>query len=187
MNDSPEAKKIRDLRFEATRNAMYHAWRKAFLDRWNRFFSLVVVLAGTAAAADLGGKFHFTDSVQYLAFLAAVAGTFQLVFDFGVLAREHDFLQRQYYDLVAQISEETNPSEATVAKWERDLLRLYADEPAPMRALDALAYNATIEAFGVPGSKRVKVTRWQEFLSQFVPFNRAEFPYATRESAAPSL
>jgi hypothetical protein len=183
-DDAAESKRLRDLKFNATRNAMYHSWRKAFLDFWNRIFSLIVIVAGTAAAADLGGRIGFADSIQYLAFLAALAGTLQLVFDFGGMAREHDFLRRQYYELLAQMAEEQNPPESVIAKWERDLFRLYADEPAPMRALDALAFNATVEAFGIAGSKRVKVAWYQVLLSQFVAFNRAEFPYAISESGA---
>ncbi len=60
----------------------------------------------------------------------------------------HDNLQRRYYELVAQIVD--NPNEECAAKWEAQLIRIYADEPAPMRALDAIARNAAVEALGYP-------------------------------------
>ena len=184
MSDIPLEKKVRDIKFDAMRNAIYHGWRRSFLDRWNRFFSLIVIFSGTAAAADLGDRIGLEDSGQYLAFVAAGAGTLQLVFDFGVLARDHDFLQRQYYELIAQIAEEQNPNEATIAKWERDLFRLYADEPTHMRALDALAYNATVESLGIPGSRTVRVKWYESLLSQYYAFHSAVFPYATSGIAA---
>jgi hypothetical protein len=168
------------IKFEAMRNAMYHAWRKTYLDRWNRLFSFLVIIAGAAAAADMGKRIGL--STELLAFIAALAGSMQLVFDFGGMAREHDFLQRQYYDLIAQMAEEQNQTEVMIAKLQRDLYRIYANEPAPLRALDAIAYNATAEALGF-SNRRIRIRWYHTIFSQCVPFNQSEFPYATPESA----
>ena len=168
-----EDKRLADLRFEALRNAIYHSARKSFLDKKNKFFSLIVILAGASAVGDLGTHFHI--DAKWLAFVAAAAGSVQLVFDFGVRAREHDFLQRRYYELVAKIAESKSEDFAAL---DAELHRLYADEPAPMRALDAIAYNAASESLGK--DVRVKVKWYHTLLSQCLPFNHAEFPYVAK-------
>jgi hypothetical protein len=156
---------------------MYHSWRKNFLDRLNRILSFTVIVTGATAFSDLANQIGFAHGSQALAGVAALAGALQLVFDFGVQAREHDFLQRRFYELVAEITECTDPDEASVAEWEGELFRLYAEEPTMMRALDAMAYNAISESVGA-SDKRVKVKWYQTILSQIWPFNQADFPYA---------
>jgi hypothetical protein len=179
--------KVSDIKFDAMRNAMYHSWRKGFLDRLNRVLSFVVIVAGATAFSDLASQFGFARGSQLLAGIAALAGALQLVFDFGVQAREHDFLQRRFYELVAEITECASSDDASLAKWEGHLFRLYAEEPAMMRALDAMAYNAASESIGA-SDKRVVVTWYQTILSQVWPFNHADFPYAssTSKSATPA-
>jgi hypothetical protein len=67
----------------------------------------------------------------------------QLTFDFGYKARTHEFLQRKYNEMLADIELETAPDPA---KWKSKLYTIASDEPMPMRALDALAYNAALDA-----------------------------------------
>ena len=171
------ADRVAAIRFDALRNAMYHSARKGFLDGLNRVLSFVIVAAGTTAVGDLGTKFGL-GSAQIYAAVAALAGALQLVFDFGIKARTHEFLQRQYYELLARISETRNPNENEVAKWEADLQRLYSEEPPPMRALDAIAYNAARESLDPSKGKRIQVKWYHSLLSQFYPFNQSEFPWA---------
>jgi hypothetical protein len=171
-------KKIKDLKFEATRNAVYHSWRKHHFDSVNRIANFLVVLLGAAAFSDLANEYIFAKASQIFGGLAAVVGAAQLVFDFGVRAREHDFLQRRFYELAAEISETPEPTEAAVAQWQADLLKLYAEEPTQMRALDAMAYNAVAESIG-RGQYRVKITWFQTLFSQILPFDRSKFPYVS--------
>jgi hypothetical protein len=164
-----------ELRFDALRNAMYHAWRRGFLDFFNRSLSFVVVIAGAAAVGDLGAKLGWANSIQWLAGIATLSGALQLVFNFGERARVHEFIQRRYYELLAGSVEKQNPGIPEICSWRACLYRLYSEEPMPMRALDALAYNAAVEALG--RGKRIKVSRFQALFSQFLAFNRAEFPH----------
>src|SRR5215203_3370112 len=143
-----------DLRFDAMRNAIYHTARRQYLDSLNRWLNFVIIVAGTAAAGDLGKQFGV--EAAYLAGLTALAGTLQLVFDFSGRARTHEFLQRRYYELIAAISEPRG--EEQIPRWEAELNRLYSEEPPPMRALDAIAYNAACDSLGFGHGKRVKVT-----------------------------
>jgi hypothetical protein len=165
--------KLEQLKFDSLRNAIYHASRKSFLDWLNKFLSLIIILAGASAVGDLGAHFHV--DAKWLAFIAAAGGAFQLVFDFGVRAREHEFLQRRYYELIATMSEKTEPTVDDLATWEADLNRLYSEEPPPMRALDAIAYNAAVESLGK--DKRIEVRWYHTLFAQIWQFNQSEFPY----------
>jgi len=168
--------KVSDIRFDALRNAIYHSARKGFLDGLNRVLLLLVIAAGTTAVGDFGAEFGFGSSKIYAA-IATLSGTLQLVFDFGGRARTHEFLQRQYYELLAKISETPNASEDETAKWEAELQRLYSEEPPPMRALDAIAYNAARESINPNEGKRAQVRWYHSLLSQFYAFNQSEFPW----------
>jgi hypothetical protein len=166
-------KEISDLRFDAMRNAIYHTARRYFLDRVNRGLTFIVILAGAGVIGQLGSKLGITD--QWLAVIATVAATIQLVFDFGVKARDHEFLQRRFYELIADVAQNPAPNEADVARWRADLQRLYAEEPPPLRALDAIAYNAACDSIG-KSHCRVRVTLWQSLMRHLYPFNGTFFP-----------
>jgi hypothetical protein len=176
-------RKLSDIKFDALRNAIYHSARRSFLDTLNRCLSFIVVAAGTTAVGDLGAKIGF-GSVQFYAAVAALAGALQLVFDFGVRARTHEFLQRRYYELSALVSEVAEPSEKVIAHWDSELQRLYSEEPTPMRALDAIAYNVACESLGYSHDKRVEVRWYHSLLRQLYPFHQSEFPWVGKGKAA---
>ena len=47
----------------------------------------------------------------------------QLVFDFGSKARTHEFLQKQYYELLAEIEKGNPDDEAEKKKWVQDAVK----------------------------------------------------------------
>ncbi|MER9638348.1 hypothetical protein [Mesorhizobium sp. M0228] len=179
-------RELSKINFDALRNAIYHSSRCNYYDFLNRLMSLLVVAAGAGAVADFE---KFFASPALLAFVATMAGLFQLVFDFGGKARTHEFLQRRFYELTADIAEAEKPTTAKVRDWEATLNRLYAEEPPPMRAMDAIAYNAAAESLGSDKSKRIDVTWWQSLNRHWYAFNGASFDYisdATTKGASPS-
>jgi hypothetical protein len=99
------------------------------------------VVSGTAAVANLDLL-----EPRFLAAIASSIGALQLVFDFNGRARINELLQRKYYELLAQIDAVTNPSKEQISEWQAALNRIYVDEPPPMRALDAIAYNTGCRA-----------------------------------------
>ncbi|ESY02797.1 MULTISPECIES: hypothetical protein [unclassified Mesorhizobium] len=174
------------INFDALRNAIYHTARRNYYDLLNRLMSLIIVAAGAAAVADFEKTFA---PPAVLAFVATMAGLLQLVFDFGGKARTHEFLQRRFYELTAEIAEADKPSPSTVRDWEATLKRLYAEEPPPMRAMDAIAYNAAAESLGSDKSKRIYLTWWQIINRYWWAFNGAEFPFVSdvkAKDASPS-
>ena len=164
---------IAGLRFDALRNAIYHTSRRMFLDRCNRILNLIVILAGAGAVGQMGHRLGTDD--QMLAVVATLAGTLQLVFDLGVKARDHEFLQRQYYEILAQIAEYLNPGEDQVRQWQAQMQRLYSEEPPQLRALDAIAYNAACDSLGKDHG-RLRVAWWQSLVRHLYPFNGTSFP-----------
>ena len=138
-----------EIKFDVLRNAIYHSSRRRFFELLSRFLSFCVVVSGTAAVANLAVL-----DPRWLAALAAAIGALQLVFDFNGRARLHENLQRRYFELIAVIDAVVEATDQDVAKWRADLTLIYADEPPPMRALDAIAYNKACDALGYPESRR---------------------------------
>ena len=158
-----------EIKFDALRNAIYHSSRRRFFELLSRFLSFCVVVSGTAAVANLAVL-----DPRWLAALAAAIGALQLVFDFNGRARLHENLQRRYFELIAVIDAVVEATDQDVAKWRADLNRIYADEPPPMRALDAIAYNKACDALGCPESRR-HVSPWQWFMQHVYSFPNAVF------------
>jgi hypothetical protein len=167
-------KKVFDLRFEATRNAIYHAARRRFFELLSRFLSFLVVVSGTVAVGNL-----INWDVKWPAAGAAVIGAMQLVFDFNGRARLHENLQRRYFEIIAKIEKILTPTEQEVADLKSEMNLLYADEPPPMRALDAIAYNKACDSLGCPEGRRA-INPWQWALQHFYSFPDTEFLSATR-------
>jgi hypothetical protein len=134
---------FQDPRFDALRNAIYHTARGRFLEAINRLFNFLVIVLGATAVGKLADAIHTGSWVELGIVLIATA---QLVFDFAGRSSTHIFLQKRYYDLLAEM--ELNPSddENDRRKWSNKLLTLAGDEPLPLRALDAIAYNTALDA-----------------------------------------
>ena len=161
---------VEDIKFNALRNAIYHSSRRRFFELLSRFLSFLVVISGTAAVAQL----RILDP-RLMAALAATIGALQLVFDFNGRARLHEKLQVKYYELIAVVDSVANPSEAEIFKWRASLWQTYADEPPPMRALDAIAYNAACDDLGFPSQAHLKVQPWHWAFCQIYSFPNAKF------------
>lgn len=166
-------------RFDALRNALYHTERRNFLDLLNRFLNLLVILLGAGVAGKAAKLFHIEEN--WLELGVVLFATLQLVFDFGGRARDHQFLQRRYYEMLSEMESEDLEDSAIKTKWSTKLLTIASDEPMPMRALDAIAYNKALSAiYGDPEfvkSNRQRVNFVQRRLRHIVAFQSAPFPY----------
>lgn len=162
-------------RFDALRSALYHAERYRFFDCWNRIFNFVVILLGAGAAAKVARLVNLNDIWIELGIV--VMATLQLVFDFGGMARVHEFLRRRHYEVLAEIEQSKNVDEEA-HKWSAKLIALTADEPMGMRALEAIAYNKAVDAL-IPASERApyrqEIQWWHRLLRHFWAFQSTEF------------
>jgi hypothetical protein len=166
----------RDPRFDALRNALYHTERRNFLDRLNRTLNFLVIVF----SAGVIGKVteHFSISGLWLESSVLVLATSQLVFDFGSLARDHEFLQRRYYEMLSDMEISNTADQEADKNWSAKLLTISAEEPMTMRALDAVAYNKALDAiFDDPDiQKRYRQhVGWRYFFRNYLAFHAHNF------------
>ncbi|SCB33310.1 hypothetical protein GA0061099_10059 [Bradyrhizobium yuanmingense] len=147
-----------EAKFDALRNAIYHTARKDFYDGVNRSANFLVIVLGAAVAGKASKLFSMDET--WLEFAVLIVATAQLTFDFGYKARTHEFLQRKYHELLAELELD---SSLDGQKWKSKLQTIAADEPMPMRALDALAYNAAVDATYFEAVDRAKNRVWVPF------------------------
>ena len=121
-------------KFDALRNAIYHTERRNFFDLSNRGLNFLVIIFGAGVAGKAAKLFRVNDSL--LEFGVLIFATAQLTFDFGYRARTHEFLQKKYFEMLAEMELKSSPDQK---KWDAKLFAIAGDEPMPMRALDALA------------------------------------------------
>lgn len=163
-----------NIRFNVLRNALYHTARRRTFERWNRIFNLLVILLGTAAAADALAAVQV--SQVWIGLAVAVVGALQLVLDFAGQARVHQTLQRDYYLLLADIEATLAPSAGQCAEWQGRMIRITADEPPLLRAIDAKAYNDALDATSAQTSpERLHIPLLHRLLGGIVPFEGARY------------
>ena len=171
---------LKDPKFDALRNAIYHTERCQFFAFANRCLSFLVILFSAGIAAKWARHVHLDDTWIELAVVAAA--TIQLVFDFGGASKTHEFLQRRYYELVAEMEGQDLADEAARRSWSAKIFTIAAEEPMTMRALDAIAYNKALDAMYAPEDKakyRQRVSNWQYCCRHFFAYQDADFSPAT--------
>lgn len=157
-----------NIRFNVLRNALYHTARRLRFERLGRWSNLAVILLGAAAMGDVLG-FAGVPQVFVGAAVAAI-GAAQLVFDFSGSARDHRQLQRDYYNLLADIAEVSDPTEEQCAAWYSRMVRIAGEEPPVMRAIDAKAYNDALGAMEWPEDQRLHVPILHRLLKNHLSF-----------------
>jgi hypothetical protein len=161
------------LRHKALRNALYHGARRGWLDGWSRLYTFVVILGGTGTAADLV-RSSSTLTLILGAIITSI-GALQLVFDFSGRARNHELLQKRYFELMAEIEGTTVPTIDLCARWDAEVTKISADEPPTLRVLDTIADNQATAALLPVKGPRLKVTWWQSITRHVFPHNSAIF------------
>ena len=158
------------IRFNALRNALYHSARRRSLERCNRWFNFIVVILGTAAFGDL--LVMTPIDPRWLGAAVAAVGALQLVFDFGSQARDHQLLQRDYYQLLAEVEAVIDATPEMCADWTGRLTKISAEEPPIFRALDAKAYNDALDALETfSQSERIHIPLYQRLLGGVMSFD----------------
>lgn len=156
------------IRFNVLRNAHYHTARRLRFSRLNRWSNLIVILLGAAAMGDVLGVLGIPQIFAGAG--VAFAGAIQLVFDFAGSAREHQQLQRDYYNLLADIEAVAAPDVDQCTAWYSRMVRIAAEEPPVMRAVDAKAYNDTVGSMEWPDDQRLIIPWWQRPFRHLLSF-----------------
>lgn len=124
-----------------------------------------VVAAGTASFAPIKG------ASPILAGVITLAGLLDLVFDVSGKARLHASLRRRVYDVMAQVEDETR----SLSQLQEQAVRIYADEPPCMHAVNAVAYNAAMAAFGRPEQYQLKLEWYHRVFRHVWSFGSTDF------------
>jgi hypothetical protein len=169
---------FQDPRFDALRNAIYHTARGRWLHTVNRFLNFLVIVLGAAAVGKIAEVYIVQE--YWIEGAIVIVATIQLVFDFGGRAATHVFLQKRYYDLLSEMEVVVNIESATARrKWSSRLLTIAGDEPIPMLALDAVAYNAALNARIYDPVELEKcqlhIPLWKRLLKHFFTFQGSTF------------
>lgn len=165
-----------DLRFHFLRNALYHTARRRVLEGRARFSNFCVLALGTTSAADALGGFGVSQGLLGLA--VAVVAALQFAFDWSGRARTHEFLQRRYYETLADIEAERDLSDADCARFESRMALCAAEEPPTYRALEAFTHNEALDAlYGDAAADQRIIVRWYWHapLAQWCYFNGSNF------------
>jgi hypothetical protein len=156
------------VEFRCIRNAAYHEDREMHYARIHRFLMFIVVAVGTASiGASLALDSRYANAGTAVAVLA---GLVDLLWNVDGMARLHSSLRRRCYDLLARL-EANEQLEGIRAEF----IRIIADEPPAMNAVNALAFNAAVDALGRPPEQKYKLGFWASLLRHWLRFQPNEF------------
>lgn len=157
---------LHDVRFSALRNALYHTARRRTLDAKDRVGSFLVILFGAGAATELAVALH-PMAPKVLAAIAAAIGALQLVFAYGSRARDHELLQRRYYDLLAEM-DEFGDDQSKIPGWCGALTKIAGAEPPSRLLPESQAYNAAASALGVEKDHQLCIPLWLHVVGHLI-------------------
>lgn len=135
----------------------------------HRVFMFIVVVIGTASIGASLAKENQWATLGTA--LAVFAGLVDLLWDVDGMARRHSTLRRRCFDLLARL--EANKS---IDGIRAEYIRIIADEPPAMHAVNALAFNAAVDALGRPPEQKYKLGFWAALLRHWLRFQPNEFP-----------
>jgi hypothetical protein len=164
--------------FDAERTARYHSARRGFFEGIHRWTLFAVVASGSVGFINFIVVWTQKWGVgpEVFAALAAMIGAGNLAFDPAGRARLHEALQRKAYELGAEVDGVVDPTPQQCAEWRAKLHKIYAEEPPPKRALDAVVYNATLSGRREnPDDDLVVISFPQRTFKQVLPFQNAKF------------
>ena len=157
------------IKFSCLRNAAYHEDFERFYTRAHKVLMFLVVALGAAAlgvAVLYDSKFGLV-----FTFFATIAALVDLLWDVDGMARLHASLRRRCYDLLARLESGEPPDKLSV-----EFLRLVTDEPPPMYAVNALAFNTAVEATGRPATQKYVLRPWHVLFRHWLSFSERDFP-----------
>jgi hypothetical protein len=156
------------VRFGCTRNAAYHEDMESFYAKWHRFLMFVVVVVGTLSAGASLARDSRTATIGTA--IAVLAGLTDLLWNVDGMARLHSTLRRRCFDLLARLE-----ADESLAGIKAEFVRIVADEPPGLNAVNALAFNAAVDALGRPPDQKYKLNWWQSTLRHWIRFQPNQF------------
>jgi hypothetical protein len=163
-----------ELQYRADYSARYHRKRAAFLNLIDQLFTLITLIAGATAFAQL-----VAGAPNWLAKVGAAGITIialvQAVMRLGSAAEMHRQWLKRWNALAIELEATPDPSAADVRKWLAEKAALESDCVAELRALVIACENETSRFMQLPGRQR-KIRGWQRLIIQLGTLQQS-FPH----------
>lgn len=170
MGAADPVKQQAGLLTDVRRSVRYHMHRCRFFDGLSTSISAVNLVAGSGAIVSVLGKLHPAWAVATSA-IVAVGSAINAVFGLARRARQHNDLARRFIDLERQIVLAGPATEEGVRTFTAERLRIENDEPAVLRALDALCHNELAKSMGCQKDQMYKIGSVRRALAHFINFD----------------
>ncbi len=164
-----------NLRFGLRELIAYHAMREQALARLNRFLTGLQVFLGTSAIALMTNILPINPA--WLVVASALAGVVLLVVDPAGGARDHRALRSRYHNLLADV-EECDGSAEELRSLRAKKERVTADSPPSYRGVQAIAFNAAVNATyseAEASEYRYAVGFWRSVFANWFPMRGFQF------------
>ena len=162
------------LQYRADYSARYHRRRAAFLNLIDQLFTLVTLIAGATAFAQL-----VAGSPNWLAKAGAAGITIialvQAVMRLGSAAEMHRQWLKRWNALAIELEATPEPSEGDVKRWLGEKAALESDCVAELRGLVIACENETSRFMQLPGRQR-RIKWWQRLIMQLGTLQQ-QFPH----------
>lgn len=171
------------LLYRAEYSSRYHRRRAAFLSNLDTGLTLLTIVAGASAFAEL-----VTGSPGWLSKIGAALVTAislaQVVLRLGPAGTSHAQWLKRWSRLYAEISLKTSPYKDDIRRWTEERVNVEEECIAELRALVFDCEDASARALNVPGRQHY-ISRLQRFFIHFGTFQQ-KFPYVP-DDGPPSL
>ena len=161
------------LLFATRRMVRYHRHRENFLDRVHHASAFLTVCGGSATVATALAEVAW--AVPLTAFATAGLSAHEIVFQSARKARLHNGLARDW-GAFEQDVRRARPelTEQALIELQARRLEIEANEPPPLRVLDAMCHDEMVTAMGYSASERSNVTFVQRLLCNLVDFRASQ-------------
>jgi len=154
------------IEFSVGKSMRYHAYRRAFWERFDQWTRILILIGGTAVfAVIIGNKSPFWS--ESAAVGVALLAALDIVLDFGGRARRHHDLFRNFCNLAKDIAEHPRPTELEIGQWRARCLELEMGQPGTIGWLDKRCSAEEAIAREVEPKSAWVLPGWKVMLSQW--------------------
>lgn len=157
-----------DLSIRIDQSIRYHNHRKRFFVSIHNWITFLVALTGTATFAAVIGPLGQKTPLIF-AFLVTVCSLADLIVRSPEKIRLYDELSRKFIALEKKLLLSKEPDPDLLLQIRADILDIESDEPPPLRILNAVCRNETLQAKGCEKDKTIG--RWQHRFKNFCDLN----------------
>jgi len=154
-----------NIDFVVAKSIRYHAYRRAFWDRFDNLSKMLTIVSGTAVLVTIVGDKNLAAVI--LSVIVTFTSAADLVLGFSMKARDHDGLYKAFSRLAQDIAENDNPTEADINGWRRRRLEIEMDEPYIVDLLERRCSGEEADARGCERRPAWKLTKWQTRMAQW--------------------